>query len=160
MARDLPVMLLQPDRGNITYSQQNPVVKLYLLDQHAWAPEPDDQPGPDGMWIAGAGRADIIVRTDQPIDHLAVTASSPIQTVFHISAGRSPVVVRLAPGTPATFDVPVDGRQGFQSYSYLLSARSTEGFIPRLNDRASQDGRNLGVRIAFRAVPRSDAKSR
>jgi hypothetical protein len=160
MANDLPVMLLQPERGNITCSERNPAVKLYLLDRHAWAPEPDDQPGPDGLWIGGGGRADIIVRTDHPIDHLNVTAVSPIRTVFHVSAGADTVVIPLSPGTPRTFDVPAAGVQGCcLRYAYLLSGRSTEGFIPRLVDRSSQDDRNLGVRISFAAVPKSAPSS-
>jgi hypothetical protein len=161
MANDLPVMLLQPQRGNITYSQRDPAVKLYLLDQHAWPHDPDDRPEPDEMWITGGGRADIVVRTDQPLHHLTVTASSPIRTVFHVSAGAQEVVLPLVPGQPMKVDVPVKGKLGCcQRYAYLLSARSTEGFIPRLLDPSSQDNRNLGVRMAFAAVPASPPPSR
>jgi len=39
-----------------------------------------------------------------------------------------------------------------RSYAYLLSARSAEGFTPRLHDPASRDFRNLGVLMRFTAV--------
>ena len=62
MARDLPVMLAQPTRARIPYGH-DPFVQLFLLDQHAWPPEPD------GIWISGSGRADIIVRSVDALDH-------------------------------------------------------------------------------------------
>ena len=151
MANDLPVRLAQPPRAHILYGHEGdvPTVLLYFLDQHAYPPEPD------GMWIAGDGRADIIVRTDRPIHHLTVTAFSPIQTIFSASAGGPTVTVPIRPRTSVTFDLPVSGVQGFRSWSYLLSASSTEGFIPHLLNPADpqHDGRNLGVQMKFTAVP-------
>ena len=41
-----------------------------------------------GVWVAGDGRADIIMRSDWPIDHLRMTVESPMPTVFIVSAGR------------------------------------------------------------------------
>ncbi len=142
MAGDLPAMLAQPPRGQIRYGR-NPGTTLYFLDQHAFPPEPE------GMWIAGSGRADIIVRCSEPLDHLTITASSPIKTALIVSAGAAELTVPLTPGANATFDLPLSGVKGFRSYYYLLSARSTEGFTPRLNDPTSRDNRNLGVQIAF-----------
>jgi hypothetical protein len=39
-----------------------------------------------------------------------------------------------------------------QSYAYLLTARSSEGFIPHLQDPNSPDFRNLGALMRFHAV--------
>jgi hypothetical protein len=142
MARDLPVMLAQPLRGNITYLQK-PAVKLYFLDQHATPPEPE------GMWISGSGRAEIIVRTEYPIDHLTISAFSPIRTTVTVDLGAESVTRPIRAGERVTFDVPASGKKGFQSYAYLMSVRSTEGFTPRLLEPGSIDVRNLGAQLSF-----------
>jgi hypothetical protein len=150
MANDLPIMLDTP-RTHIWYSE----VMLYFLDQHAYVPElVDRDTGERGIWIAGDGRADIIVRTEWPIDHLTITAQSPIATTFIVSIGGSQSQIPLVPGKRVTFDVPASGVRALRSYSYLLSARSTEGFTPRLHDPSSIDPRNLGVLMMFTAVPK------
>ena len=69
-----------------------------------------------------------------------------------ISAGGAERTIAIEPGAPVAFDLPVSGVRGFHNYSYLLSARSTEGFVPRLLDPASHDDRNLGVQLQFQAV--------
>lgn len=145
MANDLPVML-DGSRARIPY-RNDPLMLLYFLDQNAFAPEPP------GMWVSGGSRAEILVRTLDPVDHLAVSAESPIRTVLTVSMGRSAVRVSLTPGTVATFDVPASGVHGLRSYSYLLSAQSSEGFVPHLRDTQSADLRNLGALVRFRAVP-------
>ncbi len=97
---------------------------LYFLDQHAFPPEPP------GMWVAGDGRAEIIVRCEDPIDHLTVTAFSPIQTVFTMSFGAESVTRALEPRQPVTFEVPARGVRGLNSYAYLMTALSSDGFTP------------------------------
>ena len=146
MARDLPVMLAQPLRGNITYLQ-NPAVKLYFLDQHATPPEPD------GMWISGSGRAEIIVRTELPIDHLTISAFSPIRTTVTVAIGAESVNRPISAGERVTFDVKAGkGRKDYSAYAYLLSVRSTDGFTPRLLEAGSTDARNLGAQLSFAVV--------
>jgi hypothetical protein len=105
------------------------------------------------MWVAGGRRANVLLRTEDPIDHLAVTAESPIATALTVSMGAQPVVVRIVPGTATAFDVPVRGVRGYRSYAYLLSAFSSGGFVPHLQDPVSQDSRNLGALLRFAAVP-------
>ncbi|HKT79279.1 MAG TPA: hypothetical protein VJP86_03595 [Vicinamibacterales bacterium] len=146
MARDLPVMLDPRTRGRVVYGA-DPFVLLYYMDEHATPPEPD------GMWIFGDGRADIIVRAEHPLDHLAVTAVSPIRTTLTMSAGGAVKTIALTPGNPASFDVAtVGGVKDFTGYSYLLSAQSSDGFTPRLVDPTSNDNRNLGAQVQFRPV--------
>jgi hypothetical protein len=135
-----------PIRARIPY-RNDPLMLLYFLDQNASPPEPA------GMWVTGGRRADIIVRTEDPMDHLAVSAESPIATVLTVSIGADVVTVPLAPQRTATFTVRARGVRGLQSYAYLLSARSSEGFTPHLRDAASTDFRNLGALLRFRAVP-------
>jgi hypothetical protein len=147
MANDLPVMLAGPARARIPYGH-DPTMLLYFLDQNAFPPEPP------GMWVSGGRRADVVLRTDDPIDHLAVSADSPIRTVLTVSIGADAFSVTLTPGTVATFDLPARGVRARESYAYLLSARSSEGFVPALLDpRASpRDYRNLGALVRFSAV--------
>lgn len=148
MANDLPVRLDTRLRARIPYG--DPRVLLYFLDEHAYPPEPD------GMWIAGSGRADIIVRSVEPVDHFKISASSPIRSTFTVSAGGGSRTVQIEPGQPRVeFDVPAGaGVRGLNGYAYLLSARSTEGFTPRLIDPSSRDDRNLGVQMHLQAVSR------
>ena len=144
MFQDLPVMLAQPIRARIEY-RNDPMMFLYFLDGHAYPPEPP------GMWVSGAGRADIIVRTEQPMHQFAMTAESSISTVLTISAGSGTATIPIVPGKPASFVVPASGVRALHGYAYLLSAQSSEGFIPHLQDPASADGRNLGVLLNFKA---------
>jgi hypothetical protein len=146
MGPDLPVMLAQPQRGRIQYSH-DPFMLLYFLDRNAWPPEPD------GMWISGAGRAEILIRVVDPLDHLVVEAASPITTAVSISLGADDVQLELKPNAPVTFDVaaPRGVRERF-GYAYLLRARSSEGFVPHVLNAASPDYRNLGAQLRFRAV--------
>jgi hypothetical protein len=148
MANDLPIML-DASRAHIWFSD----VMLYFLDEHAHTPETIDAAGHQGVWIAGDGRADILVRCEWPIDHLQVTGESPIPTTFTVSGGGATVRVDVKPGMPSTFDVPMSGVHGLNSYAYLLSAQSSGAFVPLLRDPHSTDPRNLGVLMRFTAVP-------
>jgi hypothetical protein len=148
MANDLPVMLDTSLRGRIPYGQ-DPQLLLYFLDRHAFPPEPP------GMWVAGDGRAEILIRCEDDIDHLVVTAVSPIRTTFSMSMGATTVTHALVPGKPVGFDLPVRGVRGLNSYAYLMTALSSDGFTPRLRDPGSSDSRNLAVLVTFRAVRRT-----
>jgi hypothetical protein len=150
MANDLPIML-EGVRAHSWFSD----VLMYFLDEHAHNPETIDAEGHQGVWIAGDGRADILVRCEWPIDHLTVTARSPVKTTFIVSMGAAEARVALEPGKPATFDLPASGVRDLRSYAYLLSARSTEGFTPHLLDPANEDNRNLGVLMQFKAIPKA-----
>src|SRR5262249_35260121 len=85
IANDLPVMLLGEPRAHSWFSD----VLVYFLDEHAYPPEPIDPDGHTGIWIAGGGRADIIVRCEWPIERLELTAQSPIHTMFSVSMGSA-----------------------------------------------------------------------
>jgi hypothetical protein len=152
MYNDLPVMLAQPLRGRVMYGR-DPFLLLYFLDQNAWPPEPE------GMWVSGGGRADILVRAVDPIDHLAVEAQSPIRTVLTVSLGAGEVRTALEPGRPVTFQVPAGrGVRGRDGYAYLMTAQSSEAFVPQVlaprKDGLPPDYRNLGAQMRFRPVSR------
>ncbi len=151
MVTDLPVMVAGPTRARIPYGH-NPTMQLFFLDQNSFPPEPP------GMWVAGGRRTDIIVRTVERLDHLAVEAESPINTVLTMSMGAEPVTVPLVPGKLSRFTVPASGvlyeRYG-PTHAYVLSASSSEGFVPVLRDPTApaRDYRNLGALLRFAAVP-------
>lgn len=151
MLTDLPVMLAGPTRARIPYGH-DPTMLLYFLDQNSFPPEPP------GMWVAGGRRTDVVVHTNDRLDHLAVEAESPIATVLTVSMGAESVVVPLTPRKVATFNVPARGvlyERYVRSYAYLLSASSSEGFVPVLRDPTAtvRDYRNLGALMRFAAVP-------
>jgi hypothetical protein len=153
MANDLPIMLDMP-RAHIWFSD----VMLYFLDHHAYPPEiVDPATGRKGIWVAADGRADILLRCEWPIGHLTITGESRVATTFTASMGSSQSSVRIEPGKPVTFDVPASGVRGLNSYAYMLSVRSSDGFTPRLLD-GSDDFRNLGVLMTFKAVPATQTK--
>ena len=145
MANTLPLRLAQPLRGHIQY-RLDPGVLLYFLDQNAWPPEPN------GMWISGSGRSDIIVRSATPFDRMAFEAESPIHTVLTIALGSDPVTVTIVPGKVSLFEVKASGVHGLGDYNYLMTARSTEGFVPHLLEPQSVDYRNLGAQVRFRPL--------
>lgn len=147
MAGDLPLMLDTSIRGRIPYGQ-DPQLLLYFLDRHAFPPEPP------GMWVAGDGRADIIVRCEDDLEWLRVTAVSPIQTVLTMSMGADTLVRTLQPGVPQTFNLPAEGVRSLNGYAFLMTAMSSEGFTPRLRDPNSRDGRNLAVLLNLKGVRR------
>ena len=155
MANDLPAMLAQPLRGHVQY-RNDPGVLLYFLDQNAWPPEPTGV-GADGqrihsMWVSGAGRADVIVRTPWPIQYIEAEAQSPIRTELTVSLGDIPVRLELEPRKVHTFTVKASGARGFGDYNYLLTTHSTAGFIPHLMEPGNTDYRNLGAQLRFRPV--------
>ena len=139
-------------RGPRAHSWFNDVL-LYFLDEHAYPPEVIDGAGHTGVWVAGDGRADIIMRSDWPIDHLQMTVESRVPTVFIVSAGAGQMRVPLTPDKPVTFDLPTSGVRDFTSYAYLLSRALDRGFTEHLRNPESKDYRNLGVLMRFTAVP-------
>lgn len=145
MPNDLPVMLAQPLRGHVQY-RLDPGVLLYFLDQNSWPPEPN------GLWISGSGRTNIIVRSAWPIESLEMEAESPIRTTLSVSVGAESVTTSIEPGTVSRFTIRASGVHGFNDYNYLMEARSTEAFVPHLLEPANMDFRNLGVQLRFRPL--------
>jgi hypothetical protein len=150
MGNDLPIGLVVP-RARLRYGE-NPTLLLYLLDEHAYTPEQVGASEQRAIWISGSGRADILIRSEDPLDRLVITAESPIVTVFTVSAGGSNQTIPLTPSKPVTVSVPTYGAKGLRNYAYVLSARSSEGFIPHLMDPQSRDNRNLGLFIRMTPV--------
>jgi hypothetical protein len=144
MADDLPVRL-RLDRARLNYG--DPPMLLYLIDEHAFQPEPH------GIWVAGEARADLLVR-NLTEGHVRLQFESPIANRVTVSAGRGSASVDLQPGVPAGVTIPakwVQARLG--STACLLSVRTDAGFVPRLSSADSRDSRFLGVLVNFNVVP-------
>ena len=146
MSQDLPVALAQPMRSPIPYG--DPGLRLSFLDQNAWPPEPP------GMWISGAGEAEIILRAERPGPPPGGRSRVADPDDGHrLARATTEVSTVLEPRKVATFTVPagspVPGRYG--DSVYLMTTHSSDGFVPHLVD-GSADYRNLGALLRFRAV--------
>ncbi len=148
MANDLPVRLDTRLRARIPYG--DPRVLLYFLDEHAYPPEPE------GMWISGNGRADIIVRSVRTCRSLQDQCGfADPEHLYRLGGSRNANRPdRAWPATRGVRRAAGAGVRGLNGYAYLLTARSTEGFTPRLIDPNSHDDRNLGVQMHLQAVSR------
>ena len=69
--------------------------------------------------------------------------------------GRGEVAVRLEPGQTVNVDVPARGDRGL-SRRDLLTAESSDGFVPHVRTPESGDYRNLGALIRLQAVVAQD----
>lgn len=145
MANDLPVNLNTP-RTRIPYSE-NPTVFLYFLDGRTYLPETV------GIWVAGGGTSQLIVRTDVSLEALEMRLRSPGRNRVRVAAGGPAVNVDLHPGEPVMIRAETRGVYAKQSWAYLLSIRTRNGFVPLLLSPDSTDIRYLGVQVDFRAVP-------
>lgn len=144
MVNDLPVQLDQ-GRSRIPYGN-NPRLLLYYLDDNAWRPE---QPG---LWVAGEAETDLIVRTAPPLSAVAITVSSPIENTAALRVDGTPYHIDLEPNRPVTIRAPVDGVIARGAQSFILTIETDEGFVPRLLDANSDDGRYLGVVVSLKGI--------
>ncbi|MBM63802.1 MAG: hypothetical protein CL484_12720, partial [Acidobacteria bacterium] len=126
---------------------EEPPVQLYFLDHNASLPEAP------GIWIHGRQRADIILRSQNEFETITVTARSPIATEVSVDVGRGQGVMVLEPGVQGTVTVEAAGVYSRKSWAYLMQIRTSDGFVPRLVEPGSGDGRFLGAAISLRATP-------
>lgn len=147
MVNDLPARLDQ-QRARIPYGA-NPPMRLYFMDREASNPEP----ALGGMWIAGAARADIIVRTATPLTSLQCVVTSPITNHVKVTFNGHSAEADLGPGRPATLTLPAGrGVYAYQGYDYLLTVRTRAGFTPEITSPGSTDSRFLGVFVKLQGV--------
>ncbi len=145
MVRDLPIALDQP-RARVLHGN-NPRVQLYFLDHNASLPEPP------GIWIYGDRRADIIVRHSDALETITVTAESPVSVDLSIDIGGRDGRIALEPGVPGSVTIEPRGVNSRNSWAYLMQVTVTGGFVPKLVEVDSEDGRYLGAAITLMATP-------
>ena len=146
MVNDLPIML-NALRSRVVY-QEDPTVLLYFLHDDVYLPE-----GPR-IWFGGRSHGDVIMRTDGPITALRVTLSAPIDNEVTVRIGGSEAAVHVRAGVPTQVTLTPRGVFSRESWAYLLSVTTRDGFVPRLREPSSTDSRYLG--IALRLTPTVD----
>ena len=137
MVNDLPIAL-DSVRNRIRHGADRELL-LYLLDHNAYVPEAP------GIWVAGRSRADIIVRSGPRLALATVSLTSPVANRVTVSLGGGEETVELEPGVTREVTLEPDGVYARRSWAYLLSVRTSNGFVPRLVETGSRDSRYLGV---------------
>jgi hypothetical protein len=120
---------------------------LYEMDENAFLPEQQKR-----FWVAGAARAEMILRTDRSIDKATLNLHSGVANHVTITLGRARASIDLQPdGDGAIVLEPGPGNvfyaEGRDSRAYVFTVTTTNGFVPADADPRSQDKRYLGVFI-------------
>ena len=139
MVNDLPVRL-HAGRSLVAYNT-NPRLFLYFLDENARRPEAP------GIWVLGGKRAEVIVRTGEPLTALTMRLSAPIDNSVIVTVDGTSRSVNLRRDDPAELTFPVRGVLAAGAQNFLISVTPRNGVIPRLVGRNLRDGRFLGVRV-------------
>jgi len=161
LLNDLP-MTFSAERSKRPLAGDPPVL-AYFPDDNAYSPEGD------AFWVRGKSRADVILRApvvdigggrfvsktiatlaievQNGADRSRVTVSTGAEsrTLVLNSAEAASVTLRVGRGVPYHRD------ENPTSYLYVVSIRTTAGFVPFLDAPSSSDSRFLGARI--RLVP-------
>ena len=111
---------------------------------------------PGGFWTKGGREATVLLKAPRRLSRISVTLSSPVVGQANVQAGMSErTVVRAgknAPPATIDFEAPVGFRLG-DGYLYSLRIEDSGSFVPHQLDRASNDGRTLGVFVSISALP-------
>jgi hypothetical protein len=157
MLNDLP-FAANPDR---TKRQLAGGLLAYFPDDNAYTPEGDS------FWVRGGRRADVILRAPlrdlgggrwlgEQIQRLHVRINNGIKANdVTIDVGAAEQTLHLGPEEERT--ISFDLSDGFPyrpydtptSYVYVVSFRTTAGFVPFLEAPPSGDARMLGARITL-----------
>ena len=120
---------------------------------------------PNGIWVRGASRSEVIVISPLPLDTVYFTAWSPRpENVLTVDGGVERVIVRFDSAAKRDDGVPVElalepiARDlGFlgtpREYFYRLSVETTDGWLPARRDEESQDYRYLSTFLSFTGAP-------
>ena len=115
------------------------------------------EPHPNGVWVRGGSRSEVIVVSPTPLKSIRCTAYSlSAENVLTLDNGEERVVVRFDTeaqryGTPIELPLaPVARNLGFfpaskQEYFYRFTVETTDGVMPARLDPRSQDFRYLGT---------------
>jgi hypothetical protein len=161
LLNDLP-MALNADRTRRPLAGTPPML-AYFPDDGAFSPEGD------AFWLRGKSRADVILRApvadvgggrfvSKTITKLAIEVQNGGDPGrVGVSTGAESRTLTMTPAEIARFTlavpegVPYHRDENPTSYLYVVSFRTTAGFVPFLDAPPSNDSRFLGARI--RLVP-------
>lgn len=125
---------------------------LYFLDDNTYFGEPDI----GGFWVRGESRAEVVIRTPDPVETLVLELRNGSGGDNRITATLSGErhVVTLAPDERATVEfTPGRGLAYEGTLLYRFIVGSEGGFVPKLHDPWSGDNRHLGVLVRPRVRP-------
>jgi hypothetical protein len=120
---------------------------------------------PDGIWVRGASRSEVVVVSPVPLETLWFTAFSPVAAnVLTVDSGAERVTVDFADPqarSGATVEISVEPsarKLGFlpaarREYFYRFSLETTQGWMPARHDEGSQDHRYLSTFLSFTGSP-------
>ena len=157
LLNDLP-MMFNADRSKRPLAGDPPML-AYFPDEAAFTPEGD------AFWVKGKSRADVILRapvvnagagrfvtkTIAALNVEVQNGGDPGRVTVSTGADartltmKSAEVARFTLAMPA--GVPYHRDENPTSYLYVVSFRTTAGFVPFLEAPASSDSRFLGARI-------------
>lgn len=120
---------------------------LYFQDDRAFAPEQE------GFWTRGRARAAVFLESPHPAANLALNLSSPVPAKAVVSVGKDKRAISLSRSEGLEQTAVFPGPVGFPwkgRYLYAVRVRSENGFYPSRLDKASSDGRFLGVFVRIK----------
>jgi hypothetical protein len=139
LADNLPVRLdLQRSRLDLDGAL------LYEMDENAFLPEQAKR-----FWVAGAARAEMILRTDRSIAKATLSFHSAVANHVTVTLGRARATIDLAGDGDGTIVLEPGPGAAYNggSRAYVFTVTTTNGFVPAEVDPKSQDKRFLGVFI-------------
>lgn len=131
---------------------------VWIVPKQNWFAE---ERHPNGVWVRGASRSEVIIVAERPLEKVKFTAYSlSDQNVLTVKTNEEEVEVRFdtegkRQGTPVELRLePIARNLGFlpqakQEYFHRLILRTTDGIMPARRDPNSQDYRYLGVFLDF-----------
>jgi hypothetical protein len=119
------------------------------------------EPHPNGVWVRGASRSEVIVVSPAPLDTLRFSVSSlSADNELTLESGGERVIVRFDTdakrnGTPVELKLrPIARNLGFfptasEEYFYRFTLTDTDGIMPAHREAGNEDYRYLGVFLDF-----------
>jgi len=117
---------------------------LYEMDENAFLPEETKR-----FWVAGAARAEMILRTDRSIAKATLRLHSAVANHVVVRLGRARAAIDLAADADGTVVLEPGPGAAYNggSRAYVFTVTTTDGFVPMEVDPKSHDRRFLGVFI-------------
>ena len=138
MVDDLPVRL--GPRGRIPWGP-DPKALVYFVDDATFSPEGD------GFWVQGDASTDIIVRTERRLDRVDFVVRTVVANRVSLAMGTGHASLDLLPNQTSKLTMQVGSGLVYThgSHAYVLSIKTTNGFVPKDSEAGSSDDRFLGV---------------
>ena len=99
-----------------------------------------------------ARRADLIVRVAPPLAGLEVALQAPIGNRVAVTVDGATQTADVTPDAVTRLTFHVDGVSALGAQSFVMTVTTSDGFVPRLRDRASRDPRFLGVAMELSPI--------